>query len=297
MSTQVFQDHHAAVDALVDFLQAYGPLTVLTGAGISTESGIPAYRDGRGQWQRPQPVQHRDFMTQDLVRQRYWARSLIGWPVMQHAEPNLAHRCLAELERAGHIQGLITQNVDRLHQKAGSERVIDLHGRADQVLCMSCGYRCERAQMHAWCRDINPEFATYEAQAAPDGDADLETDFSGFRVAPCPHCGGILKPDVVYFGDHVPGERVEQARDWVRTGHGLWVIGSSLMVFSGFRFCRQAHADDTPICALNLGQTRADALLTLKLDCAINPVLTSLSERLQLTRTGGPSLWSSSTAS
>jgi NAD-dependent SIR2 family protein deacetylase len=297
MPAQIHQDPLAAAEALAEFIQAQGPLTVLTGAGISTESGIPAYRDGRGQWQRPQPVQHRDFMTQDEVRQRYWARSLIGWPVMQQAQANLAHQCLAALEQSGYIHGLITQNVDRLHQQAGSERVIDLHGRADEVICMDCGYRCERAQMHAWCRDINPEFAIYEAQAAPDGDADLETDFSGFRVAECPHCAGILKPDVVYFGDHVPGARVEQARQWVRESRGLWVIGSSLMVFSGFRFCRQAQAEDTPICALNLGQTRADSMLSLKLDCAITPVLNALNGLLQLERTGGPSLWSSSTAS
>lgn len=297
MPVRIHDDPNTAADALAEFIQSRGPLTVLTGAGISTESGIPAYRDGRGQWQRPQPVQHRDFMSEELTRQRYWARSLIGWPVMQQAQPNPAHHCLTALERAGYLTGIITQNVDRLHQKAGSLAVLDLHGLADEVICMNCGYRCERAQMHAWCRDLNPEFAAYEAQAAPDGDADLETDFTGFKVAPCPHCGGILKPDVVYFGDHVPSERVAQARQWVSSGGGLWVLGSSLMVFSGFRFCRQAQAEQLPICALNRGQTRADELLTLKLDCTINPVLQGLMERLQPARTGGPSLWSSSTAS
>ena len=297
MTTRVEHDPTAAASALAEFIQSHGPITVLTGAGISTESGIPAYRDGRGQWQRPQPVQHRDFMSQGLTRQRYWARSLIGWPVMQQAQPNLAHQCLADLEHSGYITGIITQNVDRLHQSAGARAVLDLHGRADEVICMNCGYRCERAQMHAWCRDLNPEFAAYEAQAAPDGDADLETDFTGFQVAPCPQCGGILKPDVVYFGDHVPGERVAQARAWLSSSGGLWVVGSSLMVFSGFRFCRQAHAENQPICSLNLGQTRADDLLTLKLDCTINPVLQGLMAQLQPARTGGPSLWSSSTAS
>lgn len=290
MPAPIYSDVDAAATALAFFLQQHGPVTVLTGAGISTESGIPAYRDGRGQWQRPQPVQHRDFMNQIEVRQRYWARSLIGWPIMQQAQPNSAHHCLAQLEQAGLISGLITQNVDRLHQKARSTQVIDLHGRADQVRCMSCDLRCERAQMHTWCRIINPEFAAYEAQAAPDGDADLVADFSGFRVADCPECDGILKPDVVFFGDHVPADRVELAKQWVNKHRGLWVIGSSLMVFSGFRFCRQAHAKNIAICALNLGQTRADEMLSLKLNCAINPVLSGLAERFQLARTGGPSL-------
>jgi len=263
----------ALADSLIAFIQHHPRLLVLTGAGISTDSGIPDYRDRNGQWKRKQPVQHADFMASHHTRQRYWGRSLVGWPVMQRAAPNAAHRALALLEQHGHLELLVTQNVDGLHQRAGSQAVIDLHGRVDQVVCMSCDYRCSREEVHQWCRRLNPDFLHYQATTAPDGDADLEIDFSEFQVPHCPRCHGILKPDVVFFGDNVPRPRVQLVLDALASADGLLVIGSSLMVYSGFRFCRRARDWNKPIAALTLGKTRADDLLDLKLDAPITPIL------------------------
>ena len=262
-----------AAEQLVDFIRRHPRLMLLTGAGVSTDSGIPDYRDETGARKRKQPVQHQDFMGSERTRQRYWGRSLIGWPVMQNSQPNRAHRYLAQLEQRGHTELLVTQNVDRLHQRAGSRRVIDLHGRADEVVCMECGYRCERQLVHERCHALNPEFHRHQATAAPDGDADLEVDFSSFRFADCPQCGGILKPDVVFFGDNVPRERVQQSLDALQSSDALLVIGSSLMVFSGFRFCRYARDWRKPMAALNLGRTRADDMLDLKLNARIGETL------------------------
>ncbi|MBS3803612.1 MAG: NAD-dependent protein deacetylase [Oleiphilaceae bacterium] len=258
---------------LAGFIRQHPNLFILTGAGVSTDSGIPDYRDGEGAWKRKQPVQHQDFMGFETVRQRYWGRSLVGWPVMRNARPNKAHRLLAELENRAGARLLVTQNVDRLHQRAGSQRVVDLHGRADQAVCMSCGYRCERDEVHDRCHELNPDFRHFTADRAPDGDADLEVDFSTFRVAGCPRCRGILKPDVVFFGDNVPRPRVASALDALQASDGLLVIGSSLMVYSGFRFCRHAHEWNKPIATLNIGRTRADALVGLKLNARITETL------------------------
>lgn len=258
---------------LAEFIHRHPGLMILTGAGVSTDSGIPDYRDGDGAWKRRQPVQHQDFMISPTVRQRYWGRSLIGWPVIRNARPNTAHHHVAELELRNHSRLLVTQNVDRLHQQAGSRAVTDLHGRADEVICMGCGYRCKRDEVHERCADMNPEFGHYTAGAAPDGDADLEVDFSDFRVADCPCCGGILKPDVVFFGDYVPKDRVCSALDTLKASDGLLVIGSSLMVYSGFRFCRYAKEWGKPMATLNLGRTRADSLVDLKLNSGISETL------------------------
>lgn len=258
---------------LAEFIYRWPGLMILTGAGVSTDSGIPDYRDGEGAWKRKQPVQHKDFMTSTEVRQRYWGRSLIGWPVIRNARPNTAHHHVAELELRNHSRLVVTQNVDRLHQQAGSRSVTDLHGRADEVVCMSCGYRCKRDEVHERCVDMNPGFEQYSATAAPDGDADLDVDFSEFRVADCPCCGGILKPDVVFFGDYVPRERVYSALDTLEASDGLLVIGSSLMVYSGFRFCRYAKEWGKPMATLNLGRTRADSLVDLKLNSDISATL------------------------
>ncbi|WP_299598591.1 NAD-dependent protein deacetylase [uncultured Microbulbifer sp.] len=269
-----------AARQLAAFIRQYPRLTVLTGAGVSTDSGIPDYRDRDGQWKRKPPVDHRDFMATPAIRQRYWGRALIGWPVIRNSAPNPAHFHLAELERSGHIQLLITQNVDRLHQRAGSERVIDLHGRADEIRCMDCEYRAIRQLVHDRSYDLNPEFRHYTADTAPDGDADLEVDFSNFQVADCPECQGILKPDVVFFGDNVPKERVQLAMDALRESDALLVVGSSLMVYSGFRFCRYAKEWGKPIAILNRGKTRADDLLPLKLDSDISQSLAGALEIL-----------------
>ena len=265
---------------LADYIRRHPRLLVLTGAGISTDSGIPDYRDTRGAWKRRQPVQHQAFLSEPSLRQRYWGRSLLGWPVMRNATPNPAHHHLAELEAMGYTELLVTQNVDRLHQKAGSREVIDLHGRADQVICLACGYQCHRDQVHERCAALNPGFLTLSAGAAPDGDADLEVDFSDFRVADCPRCGGILKPDVVFFGDFVPRERVDRGLDYLRDADGLLVVGSSLMVYSGLRFCRYAREWGKPMAALNLGRTRADDMLDLRLTANITATLSHCLELL-----------------
>ncbi|PXX89684.1 NAD-dependent protein deacetylase [Marinobacter vulgaris] len=274
---------HAPQEAgarLAEFIHRHPGLMILTGAGVSTDSGIPDYRDGDGAWKRKQPVQHQDFMTSVAVRRRYWGRSLIGWPVIRNARPNTAHHHVTELELRNHSRLLVTQNVDRLHQRAGSQAVTDLHGRADEVICMGCGYRCNRDEVHERCADMNPGFEQYSAVAAPDGDADLEVDFSGFRIADCPRCHGILKPDVVFFGDYVPKDRVYFALDTLRASDGLLVIGSSLMVYSGFRFCRYAREWSKPIATLNLGRTRADALVDLKLNAGISETLAATLHQL-----------------
>lgn len=262
-----------AAAELASFIRAHPRLLVLTGAGVSTASGIPDYRDAAGAWKRRQPVLHQAFMADERLRRRYWGRSLLGWPVVRNAAPNPAHRCLAELEDRGHVGLLVTQNVDRLHQRAGSQAVIDLHGRADQVICMDCGYRCKRDEVHERCAELNPDFLAFSADVAPDGDADLEVDFSGFRLVDCPQCNGILKPDVVFFGDFVPRERVSRAMDYLHEADGLLVVGSSLMVYSGLRFCRYAREWGKPMAALNLGRTRADDMLALRLNAGITETL------------------------
>ena len=285
--TMPLADHpvitHSPDDAglrLAAFITENPNLMLLTGAGVSTDSGIPDYRDGEGAWKRKQPVQHQDFMTSQSTRQRYWGRSLIGWPVIRNASPNPAHFHIAEFERLT-VSGLVvTQNVDRLHQRAGTQSVVDLHGRADEVICMDCGYRCDRDEVHERCHDMNPAFHRYHASTAPDGDADLEVDFSRFELANCPCCNGILKPDVVFFGDNVPRPRVEATMAALRKSDGLLVIGSSLMVYSGFRFCRHAHELGKPIATLNIGRTRADSLVDLKLCARIAETLEVALENL-----------------
>ena len=273
-------DSQTAGARLADFLRRHPRTLVLTGAGVSTDSGIPDYRDDQGGWKRKPPVQHQVFMGDAAMRQRYWGRSLIGWPVMKRAQPNPAHFHLAELEARGLLTGLVTQNVDGLHQQAGSDRVIDLHGRADAVICMSCGYQCSRAEVHERCHDLNPAFHHFRADTAPDGDADLEVDFSRFAVADCPNCAGILKPDVVFFGDNVPRQRVAEALALLEASDALLVVGSSVMVFSGYRFCRQAHRAGQPQAVLNLGRTRADPLVDLKLNTRIAEALAVAVEAL-----------------
>ncbi len=254
---------------LAEFLTSRTRVFVLTGAGISTASGIPDYRDSMGNWKVSPPVQHRDYLNDPYTRQRYWARSLVGWPVMKHAQPNEAHHCLEALRKAGIVSQIVTQNVDRLHQSAGSDDTIDLHGRADRVICINCELSIDRAEMDLYCREINPEFLEHEAEPLPDGDARLEIDFSQFRVPDCPSCGGILKTDVVFFGDTVPRSRVDEAVDALMRSRGLLVVGSSLMVYSGFRFNRISQQHGIPQAALTLGKTRADELLCLKLDSEI----------------------------
>jgi NAD-dependent SIR2 family protein deacetylase len=271
----------AELQDLIQFVTRYRRLTVLTGAGVSTGSGIPDYRDHNGDWKRPAPVQYRAFVSQEATRQRYWARSLVGWIRFSEARPNTAHRALAAMERLGHIRQLLTQNVDRLHQQAGSRQVLDLHGRLDRVVCLDCGALTARALLQEQMASDNPEFARLAAEVGPDGDAELAgIDYGGFRVPGCSRCGGNLKPDVVMFGETLPRARVTAALDALLASDALLVIGSSLMVYSGFRFCRVAAEHGLPIAAINRGRTRADDLFSLKIDAPCEQVLPPLAATL-----------------
>lgn len=254
------------VDRLLEFVDRHPRLFVLTGAGCSTESGIPDYRDDAGEWKRRPPIMFQQFVGNEHARKRYWARSLVGFRRMRHARPNDAHHSLASLERRGRIVQLVTQNVDGLHQAAGSQNVIDLHGRIDTVRCLNCNSRSSREQLQDELERRNPAFASFEAVEAPDGDADLDNvGFEAFDVPDCDACGGLLKPDVVFFGEGVPGERVRRAMAAIESCDAMIVVGSSLMVYSGYRFATAAANAGKPIAAVNLGRTRADDLLTLKI--------------------------------
>ncbi|WP_045760336.1 NAD-dependent protein deacetylase [Xanthomonas albilineans] len=258
---------HAVTTALEAFVVRHRRLFVLTGAGCSTDSGIPDYRDVAGEWKRTPPVTYQAFMGELATRQRYWARSLIGWPRFGYAQPNATHAALAHLEARGQVALLLTQNVDGLHQAAGSRAVIDLHGRLDVVRCMQCERRMPRETFQQQLLQHNPHWATLQAGQAPDGDADLDgVDFAAFVVPACPHCGGMLKPDVVFFGENVPRERVTSAFAHLQQADAMLVVGSSLMVYSGFRFVQAAAKAGVPIAAINLGRTRADDLLDLKVN-------------------------------
>jgi NAD-dependent SIR2 family protein deacetylase len=263
--------------SIEDFIDRHERLFVLTGAGCSTPSGIPDYRDAEGEWKRAQPVTYQAFMGEEATRRRYWARGLIGWRIMRRAEPNAAHRALARLEAMGKVELLLTQNVDRLHQAAGTERAIDLHGRIDRVRCMDCDARSPREELQDDLHRLNPDWFDLDAKEAPDGDADLEgADFSAFIVPPCRRCGGLLKPDVVFFGESVPRDRVEAAFGHLDKSDAMLVVGSSLMVYSGFRFVQKAASLGKPVAALNLGRTRADKLLTLKTEASCEAALAFL---------------------
>ena len=253
--------------ALPEFVAAHRRLFVLTGAGCSTDSGIPDYRDANGGWKRPQPVTYQAFVGELATRQRYWARSLVGWRRFGQAQPNATHHALARLEQQNRLTLLMTQNVDRLHQAAGSENVVDLHGRLDQLRCLSCEQRMSRADFQVTLLGLNPAWADLDAVDAPDGDADLDgQDFSRFQVPPCPHCAGLLKPDVVFFGENVPRERVDAGMQALHDADAMLVVGSSLMVYSGYRFAHAAARAGKPIAAVNIGHTRADPLLSLKVE-------------------------------
>jgi NAD-dependent SIR2 family protein deacetylase len=253
---------------------------VLTGAGCSTESGIPDYRGG-GRAGPRNPIQHDAFLRRVEVRQRYWARATVGWVRFSGARPNAAHHALAALERAGRLTGIITQNVDRLHQAAGSRRVVELHGALADVRCLACGAVEPRAEVHRRLVAENPGFLDAAAAPTPDGDAELPDEaVAGFRVVPCRACGGALKPDVVFFGGTV-GEAI-LAEAWALLGASgaLLVVGSSLAVYSGFRFARRAHELGLPVALVNQGPTRADELCEVRIDARAGEVLPQLAEAL-----------------
>jgi NAD-dependent SIR2 family protein deacetylase len=253
---------------------------VLTGAGCSTESGIPDYRDAAGRWKRPPPVHWQLFREHAAVRRRYWSRSLAGWAHFAEATPNPGHAALASLEAAGRVHQLVTQNVDGLHQRAGSRRVIDLHGRIDRVRCVDCGLRLPRAAFQEQLRASNPDYRLASTRAAPDGDADVAEAATDFVVPDCPECAGMLRPEVVFFGEAVPKARVERALARLRECDAVLVAGSSLMLFSGYRFARAASAAQQPILLCNLGRTRADDLAAVRLTGRCGQLLPRLCDEL-----------------
>ena len=251
----------------------------LTGAGCSTESGIPDYRGPETARRARNPIRFKDFIHDRRGQQRYWARSFRGWPRIADASPNRGHLALAALERSGHLLGVITQNVDRLHARARSRQVIELHGALADVRCLNCGALEPRQALQERLASMNPNFDAAHKGFAPDGDADVQ-DTENFLVADCLRCGGALKPDVVFFGEAVPQERVAAARALVEQADGLLVVGTSLTVYSGFRFVRQAHRAGQPIAVLNIGPTRGDALADLKVEGSSGPTLATLFREL-----------------
>ena len=269
-------EEHAAiasgsVEQLQDFLAAFPRTLVVTGAGISNGSGIPTYRDNVGTWKSNIPIQHAEFMASHGTRQRYWARSFSGWPTIANARPNGAHRALAKLEELGLVSLLVTQNVDRLHQKAEQQRVIDLHGRLDQVVCMQCEHLHTRAWVQGWLSENNPHLKESTHSVRPDGDADVADELiASVKVPVCEKCGGVIKPNVVFYGASVAKHVVTEIEQRLKFVDSLLVVGSSLMVYSSFRFCKFAAQHKIPIACINEGLTRADNLFKIKVvgDCA-----------------------------
>jgi NAD+-dependent protein deacetylase sirtuin 4 len=270
-----------ATEALRAFLDRHPRVFVLTGAGCSTESGIPDYRGPQTRHKPRNPIQHREFLQRPEVRARYWARSLLGWPRFTTARPNDAHRALAALEEAGVVPGLITQNVDGLHHAAGSQRVLELHGALSRVKCLACGAPEPRASVQARMLGLNPDFAHAGVELRPDGDAELPLEaVEGFRVPACTRCGGTLKPDVVFFGDNVAPALVQDAFALLEEGDALLVVGSSLTVYSGYRFVVRASERHIPIGILNLGDSRGDALADVRVEGSAGAVLPALARAL-----------------
>lgn len=262
-------------------------IAVLTGAGISTDSGIPDYRGPDSPPANPMTI--KQFTSSREYRQRYWARNHLGWRHMAQTEPNAGHRAVADLERAGVVTGVITQNVDLLHTKAGSRTVINLHGTYAQVVCLDCRHTMTRAALAEQLEAANPGFAERAEKVgglavAPDADAWV-SDTESFRFIDCPACGGMLKPDIVYFGESVAKEVVDQAYALVDDSEALLIAGSSLTVFSGYRFVRHAAARGIPVAIVNRGPTRGDDLATVKVDAGCSPILALLSDELTVGRT------------
>ena len=270
------------LDTLTDFLAPRHNLFVLTGAGCSTESGIPDYRDAAGDWKHRQPMKYQEFVGSGAARRRYWSRSVVGWRRFAAARPNKAHQALAKLEEMGRVEQLVTQNVDRLHNRAGSRRTIDLHGRLDRVECLDCRLSYRREAFQGELERLNPGWGDRATPTIrPDGDAEIRgADESAFQVPSCLRCGGVLKPGVVFFGETIPKRRVRKAMDALETSDGVLVVGSSLMVYSGYRFIRKANQLGKPVAVLNLGRTRADDEIDLKVEAKCGEVLPELVTRL-----------------
>ncbi|XP_075156557.1 sirtuin 4 [Haematobia irritans] len=282
---QYVPKHQPAVEKdirkLEEFLMDKPNIVVLTGAGISTESGIPDYRsEGVGLYARSnhKPIQHMEFLRSPSVRQRYWARNFVGWPKFSSTEPNGTHHALSRFEREGRIQCVVTQNVDRLHTKAGTKNVIELHGSGYVVKCLSCDYSIDRHEFQNILNVMNPEFKDAPDMIRPDGDVEIPQEYiDNFRIPPCPQCeDNRMKPEIVFFGDNVPKARVNRIAEMIYAGDGLLVLGSSLLVFSGYRMVLQTKDLNLPVAIVNIGETRADHLADLKLSAKCGDVIPKL---------------------
>ncbi|MCU1657734.1 MAG: Sir2-family regulator protein [Pseudonocardiales bacterium] len=259
-------------------LLAGGDVLVLSGAGLSTESGIPDYRGPTGTLRRNAPMTYHSFVTDPAARQRYWARSYVGWRQIVDARPNAGHHAVAAFESADLLCGIVTQNVDGLHQAAGAREVVELHGGLDRTLCVECGHRAPRAALDQRLSALNPDFGAQVQGINPDGDVELpDAALDGFVTAGCTACGSdLLKPDVVFFGENVPPARVRRCFDLVDRARGILVLGSSLAVLSGFRFVRAAAGRGIPVAIVNQGPTRGDDLASVRVDAPLGEVLPSL---------------------
>lgn len=272
----------ASVSALAEFMLQRPNTLVVTGAGISSGSGIPTYRDDSGTWKSNRPIQHAEFMRTHSVRQRYWARSFSGWPTIDRALPNKAHLALANLEKLKLVNELVTQNVDRLHQRADHKKVIDLHGRLDQVVCMDCGATVSRAEVQQWLQANNPQLREGTGLTRPDGDADVDDALvASVKVPSCMRCDGLLKPNVVFYGSSVAKDLVASIYEKISAVDALLVVGSSLTVYSSYRFCKFAFENNVPIVCINQGLTRADDLFELKVEDSCGESLETLLSILQ----------------
>jgi len=258
-------------------LLAPGGAVVLTGAGISTESGIPDYRGPSGRSRRGTPMTYQTFVSDAEARRRYWARSFLGWRLMAGAAPNDGHRAVAALQAQGLLAGIVTQNVDGLHQAAGATGVVELHGALDRVICLHCGQTSARTELDARLREANPDFAGWATAINPDGDVELADDVvAGFQTVDCTGCLGLLKPDVVFFGESVPRERVQGCFALVESAQALVVLGSSLSVMSGRRFVLRAAKLGIPVAIVNQGPTRGDEYAAVRLDAPLGAALTAV---------------------
>ena len=269
-------DDPAGLDALADLVHD-GGVAVLSGAGISTESGIPDYRGPTGAARPSSPMTYQVFTGDPVARRRYWARSHLGWQVIARARPNAGHGAVAALQAAGVVDGVVTQNVDGLHTAAGSTDVVELHGNLDRVVCLTCGDLSPRSFLAERLREANPDWSADVTGINPDGDVSLPDEaLDGFSVVPCVVCGGVLKPDVVFFGETVPPARVAASFALVEQARVLLVLGSSLKVMSGHRFVLRAAKLGTPVAIVNQGETRGDPHATLKLELPLGPALQEL---------------------
>lgn len=274
--------HHGAVEDLVELVGA-GDVLVLSGAGLSTESGIPDYRGPSGAARPATPMTYQVFTGSADARRRYWARSHLGWRVIARAEPNDGHRAVTGLQRAGLLTGVVTQNVDGLHSSAGSSDVVELHGNLDRVVCLDCGQVSARAELDARLRAVNRAWRARVLVVNPDGDVTLgESDLASFRTVGCADCGGVLKPDVVFFGESVPADRVARCFELVERSKALLVLGSSLTVMSGYRFVLRAARLGIPVGIVNSGPTRGDEKAAVRVDAPLGQVLPALVNRLPL---------------